>query len=198
MVATTDIKGFYNKYQLPILVLGAMGVLYLLGRKFLFTNFDDFIEIVFKNEGGFSDNKDDTGGATMYGISSVYNPEYTTKIKNRKLTKEDAKAIYKNKYYNPLQIKMLNNPRLRFQVFDFAVNAGISRAISTLKQVVKLDTKASIADTVKKANFLEEGGYNVWLNYKLARIKYYTSIATGTKYQFLKSWLNRTNSDLKL
>lgn len=52
------------------------------------------------NEGWcYTDHSSDLGGATGYGLSSVYNPDLATKIKSQSLTAQDVFDRYRTKYY---------------------------------------------------------------------------------------------------
>jgi len=59
------------------------------------SNFDRACEFVVKTlEGHVSDDPNDSGGFTVWGLSSRYNPEVT-----RDMTYEQAKKIYRAKYW---------------------------------------------------------------------------------------------------
>ena len=60
-------------------------------------NFEEIIEQVLEHEGGYVNDPDDPGGETKFGIAKKFNPDVD--IKN--LTKEGAKEIYRQKYWNP-------------------------------------------------------------------------------------------------
>jgi hypothetical protein len=60
-------------------------------------NFDRAFELVIGLEGAYTDDPDDPGGPTKYGIAQNYNPEVD--VKN--LTLERAKEIYYRKYWQP-------------------------------------------------------------------------------------------------
>jgi lysozyme family protein len=198
-----DLTYFKNKNNLITIgiILGTLGIAYLFFRKYIATTFDDFIEVVFKNEGGYVSDSQDIGGATMFGISSVFNPEYATKIKNKTLTRDEAKNIYKTKYYNPLHLGLVNSARLRFSIFDMALNAGISPAVKLIQKVIGVKQDGNLkSEEVTKINQLEEAGYDVLGKYKQARKDHYNAIVaqTPSKSKFLRGWLKRVDSDSKL
>lgn len=200
-----DIKSYYGNNKQTIItvaiIIATLGGLYFLAKKFVFTTFDDFINVIFKNEGYFSDNKDDTGGATLYGLSAVYNPEYANEILSKTLTKSDAKLIYKKKYYDPLHIGLINNAKLRFSIFDMAVNAGVSTGVKLLQKIIGVPQDANLTSSqVTRVNQLDEAGYNVLGKYKQARKEYYSAIIARkpSQEQFRKGWMNRVDSDAKL
>ena len=93
--------------------------------------FDQAFTIVIGEEGDYTDDAADPGGATKYGISHAAYPDLD--IAN--LTLDDAKAIYKRDYWDKISGDLLD-PRLALIVFDAAVNNGISRAGMWLQQAL--------------------------------------------------------------
>ena len=87
-------------------------------------NFDTAFDRLMGNEGGYSNELNDPGGETKWGISKRSYPDLD--IKN--LTREQAKAIYLRDFWIRGAMDQLP-PAVAFQVFDFAVNSGIETAI---------------------------------------------------------------------
>lgn len=77
-----------------------------------------------KNEVHYTFDPDDPGGETNWGISAKYNPGID--IKN--LTKEQAKAIAKSKYWDKIQLDKVNNPEVAMKIFDtyFGPMSGVA------------------------------------------------------------------------
>lgn len=102
-------------------------------------NFDQAFELVVGHEGVYSTDRNDPGNytpsgefkGTKYGISARSYPHLD--IKN--LTLEDAKAIYKKDFWDAIRAEELPES-LRFHLFDYAVNSGVSRAIIGLQRVL--------------------------------------------------------------
>ena len=89
------------------------------------STFDSAFEIVVGIEGNYSNDPNDPGGETKYGISKRAHPSLD--IAN--LTLEDAKAIYKKEYWDVLGLD--NEPwYLQLNLFDIAVNEGQNLARS--------------------------------------------------------------------
>jgi lysozyme family protein len=105
--------------------------------------FDEAFEKLIGNEGSYSGNSNDSGNwtggkissgtlkGTKYGISAASYPSID--IKN--LTLEQAKGIYIKDYWNKLGLDRLP-PEMAFDMFDTAVNSGVSRAIKLLQHTV--------------------------------------------------------------
>ena len=116
--------------------------------------FDEAIELIILNEGGYVNNPNDAGGETYMGISRRAHPKskiwqyvdkITTKYKttntinkhlkeNKELTKL-VKDIYKKDYWNPFNLDKEKSQRLANQIFDNAVNMGVSKTKSMLNRV---------------------------------------------------------------
>ena len=117
-------------------------------------NFDEAIQIILDNEGGYINDPDDAGGETYMGISRKAHPKskiwqhvdkFTAKYKtnktinkylkqNAELTQE-IKALYKSDYWAPLKLNVEKSQRLANQIFDSAVNRGVSATLASLKRV---------------------------------------------------------------
>ena len=97
------------------------------------TNFDVCFDICLQWEGGYTNNPDDPGGPTNLGI--IQSPEYNNYRRSKGLplqsvrwiTREEAKDIYKNKYWDVMNCDNLP-PGLDLAVFDASVNNGTGRA----------------------------------------------------------------------
>ena len=117
-------------------------------------NFDEAIQIILDNEGGYVNDPDDAGGETYMGISRKAHPKskiwqhvdkLTAKYKtNKTITKylkqnkeltQEIKALYKSDYWAPLKLNVEKSQRLANQIFDSAVNRGVSATLASLKRV---------------------------------------------------------------
>lgn len=83
------------------------------------------------HEGRYSNDLNDPGGETNWGISKRSYP----KIDIKNLTREGAKAIYKVDFWDKIQANKLP-AAVAFQAFDFAVNSGIDVAIRHLQKAI--------------------------------------------------------------
>ena len=88
-------------------------------------NFDSAFSLTIAFEGGdkVTNDPNDPGGLTKWGISKRANPDLD--IEN--LTKEQAKDIYRKRYWEQAGCDLLPYPIDVF-VFDSAVNMGVLRA----------------------------------------------------------------------
>lgn len=94
-------------------------------------DYDDAFEALIGHEGDYVNHPADPGGETKFGITKRQYPDVD--IKN--LTLQQAKDIYYNDYWHKAKCPLLPE-RLRFDVFDTAVNAGPTVAIRLLQRAV--------------------------------------------------------------
>ena len=80
------------------------------------TSFDDAFRIVIGLEGAPTNDPDDPGGFTIWGLASNYNPGVSAST-----TLEEAKQIYKEKYWEPAGCETAPFP-LDICIFDAKVN----------------------------------------------------------------------------
>ena len=86
--------------------------------------FNKFLNYIFKVEGGYTDDKNDRGGKTTWGITEEEARDfgYTGDMQN--LTKDFAKNIYLKKYYLGNKLDKIIDDRVALSIFDWAVNSG--------------------------------------------------------------------------
>lgn len=95
------------------------------------TFFDVCFDRLMGHEGGYSNDPRDPGGETRWGISKRAYPNVD--IKN--LTREAAKQIYYRDFWKTINADKLHDG-VAFQLFDFAVNSGISTAIRYFQRAI--------------------------------------------------------------
>lgn len=163
-------------------------------------NFDTAFERLIGHEGGYSTDAKDpgnwTGGrpgvgamhGTKYGIAANTYPD----IDIQNLTLDQAKAIYRRDWYAKIGADEIDGA-IVFQIWDFAVNAGMSTSKRAMQRSVGVADdgifgpatlaaikKAPIADTILKFN--------------AQRLRFYTSLSTWPTYG--KGWTNRVAGQL--
>lgn len=95
------------------------------------SRFDECVVHVLKHEGGYVNHPADPGGATNMGITlAVYRENIDrdgTADDLRRLTIDQAKRIYRTKYWDALNCDQWP-AGVDYAVFDFGVNSGVGRA----------------------------------------------------------------------
>lgn len=90
-------------------------------------NFERALAFTFQEEGVHSNDKDDPGGETKYGIARKYHPEIS-EADWADFTRDKAADIYRSQYWDACHCDMLATP-LDIAVFDTAVNCGPGAAV---------------------------------------------------------------------
>jgi lysozyme family protein len=107
---------------------------------------------VLKNEGGFVNHPNDSGGATNYGISLRFLKSLTeAKLKQygifdhgelltprvvEDLTPEQAQLIYKGEFWDHARFEEIDDPWLRIYIFDGCVQHGMSQGIKIAQRAL--------------------------------------------------------------
>lgn len=120
-------------------------------------NFNTEYNKVILAEGGYVNDRDDAGGETYLGISRKHNPtwkgwvfvdklkkkyytnkELTAALKNNNSVNKYAKELYKTKYWDVMNLDDISSQKIAHQMFDIAVNSGISNSVKIMEEVLKL------------------------------------------------------------
>lgn len=139
-------------------------------------NFNDCLTRLLKDEGGYSNDPNDSGGATNYGITIADYRKYINKngtsldVRNMKI--DDAKKIYKTKYWDALDCDNLPNG-VDYSCFDYGVNSGLGRPKKDLVKFKDL-TGDALIDAINDE-----------------RMAFLRTIGVGHNAGFLRGWTNR-------
>lgn len=149
-------------------------------------------DIVFAAEGGFVDHPRDPGGATNLGITigtlRDWRGEEVTVEDVRNLTREEAREIYRVRYWNPLNCDALP-PGVDLVVYDFGVNAGPVRAAKMLQKLVGAKDDGAIGAVTLAAVGTRDVA-DLIRAFSAQRLEYYRALDTWET--FGKGWTNRT------
>ena len=155
-------------------------------------NQDPCLGFVFPEEGGFTDDPLDPGGATNLGITlnelSAWRHTAVTVQDVRDLTRDEAAAIYRANYWNVLLADQLP-PGIDLVAFDAGVNTGTPRAARFLQQIVGTTVDGHIGPQTLAATAAADAG-DVIDRYTEARAAFYASLPTFN--HFGAGWLART------
>jgi lysozyme family protein len=159
-------------------------------------NFDASFERVMKSEGGYVWDKDDAGGETNLGVTAgawgAYLGRSLEPGEMKALTKETVKPFYRQMYWD--KVKGDNLPTgVDYAVFDFAVNAGVSRAAKFLQRAVgAVDDGVIGSGTLGKVAAINP--QKILDNFADQKQRFYNGLATSsTQQKFLKGWLARVD-----
>lgn len=163
-----------------------------------FLKFFNYILLV---EGSYSNDRNDKGGETKYGITKEKARECGYKGSMKDFTKAMAEKIYEEKYYKAKKLDKIKNDKIALSIFDFSVNAGrygIKKAQEAVnkvcgKNVVSVDGAVG-PQTLKYLNEVNPAKF-LTVYHNLQR-EYYKSLAKSnpTQSDFLTGWLNRVKT----
>ena len=155
--------------------------------------FDEAIKLILKNEGLYSNDKDDSGGETKFGISKRSYPDVD--IKN--LSVQKAKQIYKKDFWDKQKYKDIKNKELAIKVFDLSVNVGTSRANKLVQRALRAVNKKveenGVLDDATICLINESDATDLLSALKSEAAGYYRLIVSTKPHRakYLKGWLNR-------
>lgn len=129
-------------------------------------NFDEEFEKLVFVEGGYVNDKDDAGGETYLGISRVHNPDWvgwkiidkeklkgikniTKRLKDNKYLTDSAKNLYKDRYWDVMELDDIRNQDIANQLFDTAVNCGVKNAIYMAQHVLNMTVTGKWSEELK-------------------------------------------------
>jgi len=145
---------------------------------------------VFADEGGYTNDPVDPGGATNWGITIIDARKYwkpnATPDDVRNMPKEIAAKIYRAHYANPMRYDDLP-AGLDYSVLDAAINSGVGRAPVWAGKALGVAAK-SINDVVAPANAANDKVALIQ-KYWAARLSFLRGLSTF--WRFGKGWTRR-------
>lgn len=152
-------------------------------------DFDTAIERVLGHEGGYVNDPADPGGETNWGISRRSYPSLD--IKN--LTREDAKAIYKRDFWEPVASKV-SDTALVYQMLDAAINHGMDNAIRFLQRALDVADDGHFGPRSAAALVMSDIK-DVHLLFMAERLEFWTRLARFDRYG--RGWVRRGAQQLR-
>lgn len=158
--------------------------------------FSKALAVILAEEGGFVDDKADSGGATNMGITQhtydAWHTEHGWKTQSVNwLTRLEASSIYRDRYWDPLHLEILDYG-VALIIFDTAVQWGIHGAESMLTLLCpsEVGKPGYLPERVRKENPEDMiDRIAAWRsNFRIARVK-----KNPTQIRFLLGWKNRDN-----
>lgn len=155
---------------------------------------------IFLAEGLLSDDPDDRGGITNYGISLRWLRSHPDGDINgdgvidaddiRALTPDQAAAFYYTAFWIGSGCHLLP-ARPALALFDFAVNSGVSRAATILQETVGVARDGVVGPVTAKA--VCAFGDDLVPEYLGRRALFYhdITVANSTYAKFLRGWFSR-------
>lgn len=150
------------------------------------------VDLIFRHEGGFVDDPADPGGATNMGITigtlAAVRGTPVSREDAENLTRDEARQIYRAHYWNALGCDSLP-PGIDLVVFDFGVNAGVSRSAKLLQKLVHVEADGEVGPiTVGAARAIDP--VHIVNAFSDARMDHYRSLSTWERFR--NGWTRRT------
>jgi len=159
--------------------------------------FENVLNKILKEEGGFVNDPADSGGKTKAGITQKTYDAFRRKkhVPTRSVAfarKVEIAEIYENIWVESRAA--LLHPGLNLMHFDFAVNAGNLKSAITLQQLVDVTQDGIIGPKTLAAAALQHPEELI-MRYADARRAFYNALASRREKdkRFLRGWLLRTN-----
>jgi lysozyme family protein len=154
-------------------------------------DFEPAVTKTIRREGGdtLTDDPDDPGGLTRYGISKRAHPE----VDPRNLSLESAKEIYRKEYWNPCDGDMLKSQLVAELLFDAAANMGVNQAIKLAQIAAGLEPTGVMDGTLLDVlNQADETQFAV--AFVMAKIVRYLALVKKNRKmeKFFYGWVRRT------
>jgi lysozyme family protein len=172
-------------------------------------SFEKRVNHVLNSEGGFVNDPIDKGGATNRGISWDVWVENAQNILGKQptlanlenLSAEEAKTIYKVKYWDKIFLDDIEDGDLRWLIFDFYVNSG-SNSIIVLQKVLNemghsLSVDGGLGPNTINAINETSSVIDLYNNFKEGRVIFIENIVQKDIDRYLKKHPVADENDLR-
>jgi lysozyme family protein len=158
-------------------------------------NFDRSLKLVLRDEGGYSNNKNDPGGATQWGITHIdydaYRKRRGQRVQDvRRMTTAERDDIYRSKYWTGARCDDLPDG-VDYVVFDGAVNSGVAQSVKWLQRAIGGIVVDGHAGDVTVTSAVEDDPVHLITTICDQRMIFLRSLKTFKS--FGKGWTRRVN-----
>ena len=155
-------------------------------------DFNKSIVVTLAREGGskFTDDPNDRGGATKYGISQRAYPD----VDIRNLTEQQAREIYKRDYWDHIRGDDIQSQVIAEHIFDTCVNMGVKTGSRMAQSVLGIQPADGVIGSASLAAINQADPTLFVAGFTLAKIARYAYICNRDKSQskYLLGWVNRS------
>lgn len=161
--------------------------------------FNKFLDYIFKVEGGYTNDKNDKGGATNFGITHEDAKTYLGYTGDmRKFKKSDAEKIYEKIYYKGNHLDKIVNDKIALSIFDWIVNSGKTGKKKAQIVANKFGSNLTVDGIIgpKTVEAINKINPEIFLKeYHEMQRNFYKYLVSKDKTQqdFLTGWLNRVD-----
>jgi len=140
-------------------------------------------------EGGYSNNEDDPGKATNWGITEATARRNGFKGDMKDLSKDEAIEIYYSEYWIKPRFNLIKNGKISAELFEFGINAGLHLAVKVLQRSYNILNKNDIISEDGVLGPITAGKVNNYKFYKslykmmnIYQGMYYIALAEGDEF----------------
>ena len=159
--------------------------------------FEKIFDYLLRVEGGYTNDKNDKGGKTKFGIIEEEARDFGYKGNMQDLTKDFARNVYLKKYYLGNKLDKVVNDKVALSICDWAVNSGRNGTKNVQVALNQINGSDLVVDgiignkTLEVLNATDPGKF-LEVYHNLQRIYYKGKVeADKTQEDFLAGWLNR-------
>lgn len=160
--------------------------------------FKKALAFTLKEEGGFVDDPDDSGGRTMEGVTQATYDKYRIKkglliADVRGIAADELEDLYATEFWIPAHCDDMSLGVACCQ-FDWAVQHGVIGAIENLQQTLQI-TQDGIYGPGTRAALAAQDHDDLWREYNQLRREHYRTIeaANPKDMKFDKGWMGRVD-----
>lgn len=156
-------------------------------------NFERAFELLIGHEGGYSNNPNDPGGETMFGITARVARRNGYMGDMKMLPLSLAKDIAKREYWDIVRADEMPDS-IKFDLFDTCYHSGVFQAVKILQKAVGVDADGRLGPVTMKAVHEMDperlaGRFNGW------RLDFLNDLSTWPS--FGRGWTQRVAENLK-
>jgi lysozyme family protein len=160
------------------------------------TKFLKAFDYLMYHEGGYSNNPQDQGGETKYGISK----RSYSKLDIKNLTRDQAKQIYYVDFWTKSKCEDIVDENIAVKLFDLAVHSGIQQANRLIQRALRAAGEQVVEDgiigpiTLAAINKADPTDLLAALKSEAAGLYRLIANANPSQQRFIEGWLNRAYS----
>lgn len=155
-------------------------------------NYNEAFEKLLGHEGRFSNNPNDPGGPTCWGVTERVARANGYNGDMQFFSQADAKVIYRRLYWDAVRADELPES-VRFDVFDGAVNSGVVQSIKWLQRAVGV-VDDGVLGSQTLAALRAASGPVIAARYNGQRLMFMTNLKTWSA--FSGGWSRRIAKNL--
>lgn len=160
--------------------------------------FADALKIVLENEGGYSNHPSDRGSQTAFGITEQTLSEFLgrelARDELRNISMDLVAKIYKQNYWDRMNLDKIQNSDIQLFLFDQGVNRGPRTVAQQLQIMLGTKSDGIIGPQTILAISQRDPKRLLLDLIKTAQLSYVTIVVVSPdQVAFLRGWLARTH-----